>query len=95
MEYVNVYSKYIIDKVYKSNVVERYLKPNKNLHFTSSNLYYYFDRDNVSIEKMTDTVSANLKLYKQDLLEDLDSTDNLYEINDDGSISISKLNFNI
>ena len=87
---LNTYYKYLLDKAHKSKIVERFLKPNKNLHFTSSNLYYYFDRENSSFDRISDIVSANLKLYKQDLFEDLDTTDHLYEINDDGSYLISK-----
>jgi hypothetical protein len=87
--YLNTYYKYLLEKAHKSKIVERFLKPNKNLHFTSSNLYYYFDRENSSFDRISDIVSANLKLYKQDLFEDLEATDHLYEINDDGSYSIS------
>jgi hypothetical protein len=89
MEYSQIYSKYLLEKAHKSKIGEKFLKANKNLHFTTSNLYYYFDRDNSSFEKINDTVSANMKLYKQDLFEDLETTDNLYEINDDGSYTIS------
>ena len=69
------------------------MKPNKNLHFASSKLYYYFDKDNISPVKIKDTINANLSLLKTDILEDLETTDNLYEINDDGSLLISKYKY--
>ncbi len=88
---LRTYYKYLLDRAHKSKIVERFLKPNKNLHFTTSNLYYYFDRENSSFDRISDIVSANMKLYKQDLFEDLEETDHLYEINDDGSYFISKI----
>jgi flagellar biosynthesis regulator FlbT len=75
---------------------EKYVKPNKNLHFSTSNLYYYVDSNqDTSFEKTNETITANINLFKQDLLEDLDATDKLYDVNDDGSYSISKSKINI
>jgi hypothetical protein len=90
MEIINVYSKFLLDKYNSKKITEKFMKPNKNSHFTTSKLYYYFEKDNLSPSKLIDTVNANLSLLKGDLLDDLKSTQNLYEINDDGSFLISK-----
>lgn len=91
MDSINVYSKWLIENIHKKRISEKFMKPNKNLHFTSSQLYYYFDTENFSPSKIKDTINANLSLMKTDLLDDLELTQNLYETNPDGSFNISKL----
>lgn len=75
------------------NVKERpksYLKPTNDLHFSTSNLYYYFDMNNPEFNKSDDTLLANLDLFKKDLFDDLEETSELYHINPDGSFTLSK-----
>jgi hypothetical protein len=92
MNIVNSYLSYL-KKNYQHHE-EKYLKPNKTLHFKTSDLYYYFHLntgDTLNFELVNDTFAANINLYKHDLFEDLDSTDNLYHLNADGSYTISIL----
>jgi hypothetical protein len=94
----NTYLNYYLNNKLKAitkelHTQEKYVKPNKNFHFTTGNLYYYFDNDHKnSFEKLNEVLVANLNLYKQDLIDDLDMTDDLYEVNDDGSYLLSNLN---
>lgn len=109
MEEPNVltYIRFLLNKKYRTTSAQpvvhpiqptgssaHYLKPNKNIHFSNSNLYYYFDTQDSSFEKINDTIIANLNLFKQDMFDYLNLTDDLYEINDDGSYLISNLFYN-
>jgi len=89
--YLKIYlNKLLNNKKHSADDGEKFIKPSKNSHFSTNNLYYYFENnDENSFEKMNVVLTANLNLYRQDLLEDLDSTDNLYEVNDDGSYLLS------
>ena len=92
--YLKTYTNYLLkNKISNNKTTEKYIKPNKNFHFSTSNLYYYFDNNQEdSFDKINEIILANLNLYKQDLYDDLDSTDNLYEVNDDGSYLLSIIN---
>jgi len=96
--HINIYTNYLLQNFnnktnpQKTHIKEKFVKPNKNLHFSSSKLYYYFDSldSDPSFDQIKNTLEANFNLYKQDIIDDLDSTENLYEMNDDGSFTISK-----
>jgi hypothetical protein len=91
MDYFNAYRTYIVKSINKNKTSHNYLKSNKNQHFSSSNLYYYFDKNENSFESTSNILTANLTLLKQDLFEELEKTDDLYHKNEDGSYTISKL----
>ncbi len=69
-----------------------YIKPNPKLNYKTGELYYYFiNTEKTKFEDANETFSANTNLLKQDLIQELEETSNLYHINDDGSFSISKI----
>jgi len=93
MEYVNAYTKCLLKSFNKKNQElpvsekQKYTKPNKNMHYSTGKLYY--ECEGGDIEKLNEFALANLSLLGSDILEDLELTDALYNLNEQGEIVLS------
>lgn len=99
MEYANAYVKYLFKSFNKKTINDQhqsgthtiYMKPNKNMHYTSNSLYHEINTDEINIDKLNELAYANLFLLNDDIKQELEAFDNLYNIAENGDIILSKL----
>jgi hypothetical protein len=95
MEHINSYTTYLLKQCIKRNDGKHseknrgFTKPNKNMHFSSGSLYYELNQSENNFDKLTESTIANLILLKEDLLSDLNVTENLYTISEEGEFTLS------